>query len=199
MKQLLACLLLLLLAAPIWAADEEDDFNYETLIIRPKVALEDDESMPGIIKNLMDRIKASNVLGDAADKVIIEPTFASSLEYGTFSLEKYPQLKAYKQDVSDSYNALKALKQTPEFSKSGLNSPAGNLWRKKNETLAVKYKNVVLPYGYENGFNDLNSLAGDFMSIRVGKTNMQQLNSWEETTFIVRHRIENIVQMAIDD
>lgn len=199
MKQLFACLLLLLLAASVWAADDKEDFNYETLIIRPKVALEDDEAMPGIVKKLMDRIKASQVLGDATDKVIIEPTFASSLEYGTFSLEKYPQLKAYKQDVTDSYNALKTLKNAPEFLKNGLNSAAGKAWSKKNELLAGKYKNAVLPYGYENGFNDLNSLAADFMLIRFGKMNMQQLNSWEETTFIVRHRIENIVQMAIDD
>ncbi|GAB1254600.1 hypothetical protein [Desulfovibrio falkowii] len=202
MKKLFACLLFLLLALPAHAENKEEDDPpvYETLIIRPNIKNADNEAMPAIIEALTERIKAPAVLGDAAGKIIIEPTFASSLEYGTFSLEKYPQLKEYKEAVQESYAALKLLKQKPEFAQGGLNTPPGKEWKKRNDAFYKKYEHIQLPFGYENAFTDLNALASDYMYIRHAKNfSASSLNSWEETSFTFRHRIENTVNMAIDD
>lgn len=202
MKKLIACLLFLLLAVPAFAEEKDDDdvLVYETLIIKPNIKNADNEDMPAIINALMERIKTPAVLGDAAGKIVIEPTFASSLEYGTFSLERYPQLKEYKEAVQESYNALKLLKQKPEFAQGGLNTPAGKAWQKRNDAFYKKYEHVQLPFGYANAFTDLNVLASNYMSIRHAKNfSVSTLNSLEETSFITRHRVEKTVHMAIDD
>lgn len=202
MKKLFVCLLFLLLAVPTHAEEkpDEDAPVYETLIIKPNIKNADNEGMPAIIESLMTRINTPAVLGNAAGKIIIEPTFASSLEYGTFSLEKYPQLKEYKEAVQESYTALKLLKQKPEFAQGGLNTPDGKAWQKKNDALYKKYEHVQLPFGYANAFIDLNVLASNYMSIRhVKNLSVSTLNSLEETSFITRHRVEKTVYMAIDD
>ena len=201
MKKIFACLLLLMLAVPACAEENgEDELYHDMIVIMPNAANEDNEAMPAIIRKLMQRVNNPQVLGDAASKVVVIPGMAIQLEIGGYSLKKFPQLQEYKKDVSESYNALKMLKQKPEFAQGGLNTAAGKAWQNRNDTLNKKYERVQLPSGYTNAFIDLDVLASDYMYIRHAKNfSVSTLNSWEDTSFIARHRIENTVNMIIDD
>lgn len=198
MKKLFACLLLLLLAV---AADAEESEHYQDMIvIMPNAANEDNDAMPEVMQALLPRVNSPRVLGNAASKVVVITDMALRLEIGGYSLQKYPQLQEYKEDVSESYNALRLLKQKPEFAQGGLNTTAGKAWKEKNDALSKKYEHIKLPFGYTNAFIDLNILASDYMYIRHAKNfSVSQLNSWEETSFIARHRIENTVHMIVED
>lgn len=201
MEKIFACLLTIILAVPVYAGEKDDGHLYDDmLIITPNAANADNEAMPKIIKGLVKRINNQQVLGDATGKVTVTTGISDSLETGGYPLKKYPQLSEYKKDVSESYNALKMLKQNPEFAQGGLNTAAGKAWQNRNDVLNKKYEHVQLPFGYTNAFADLNVLASDYMYIRQAKNfSVSSLNSWEETSFIARHRIENTVNMIIDD
>lgn len=198
MKKIFVCLLLLMLAVPVHAGESE--YYQDMIVIMPNAANEDNDAMPDIMHELLPRINSPQVLGHAASKVVVVPDMALRLETGGYSLQKYPQLQEYKKDVSESYNALKLLKQKPEFAQGGLNTAAGKAWKKRNDALNKKYEHVKLPFGYTNAFTDLDVLASDYMYIRHAKNfSVSSLNSWEDTSFISRHRIENTVNMVIED
>lgn len=203
MKKLIACLLFLLLAVPAFAEEKDDDdvLVYETLIIKPNIKNADNEDMPAIINALMERIKTPAVLGDAAGKIVIEPTFASSLEYGTFSLERYPQLKEYKEDVKKSYDALEDLKKTPEFARAGLHCRAGKEWQAQNDRFAKKYEKIELPIKFHNAFFSLNFLASKYTYIRIGQfKNVDELSRWENEYFTAKKDVfRTLHDLVIDD
>lgn len=161
MKQLLACLLLLLLAVPIWAAEKDD--SDEEVFINNVVTIVLDEDMDSkelekSVKDILLRIKKDDFLGKAAENAKIYNM--SSIDLGeVYDKKDYPAFEKYRDELFNLNSALYALIATEDFAAQGVNAPKAKAWISKCREAQKRYAGAKLPPQRNEGFTHLENAA----------------------------------------